>query len=131
MRVRAAFLVLLCAAACGTDLVLREVDARALSPEGIPVNKRAAFRSQVVIAKGVELTLDPALPPGRSSGVDPVKLLSVNVSRQAFADGKVSIDLDEMQRLKQVTISSTSGAANGLTTASKVIEAIEPDASKK
>jgi hypothetical protein len=131
IRARSLVFALVLGSACGTDLVLRQTEAAGPWPGGIPVNARAAFQSSVAIDPRVGLELDPSLPVTRTSGVDPVRLLSVDIRRQPFANGKVSLDLDELQRLKQVTISSESGVANGLTAASKVIGAAEPGAAGK
>ncbi|HTO53197.1 MAG TPA: hypothetical protein VMR50_07405 [Myxococcota bacterium] len=130
MSIRIALCALALEAACATNLVIKEqpingADGKAATWNGgLPVNKRAAYQPRVQIARNVKL--ETAAQPGRLDGVDPRELLSVDISRQAFATGKLEIDLDESQRLKKVTISSTSGAADGLTSASEVIQAIAP-----
>ena len=124
-----ALLACLCLSACATNLVIAERPSQGPWTGGIPVNQRAAFVATV--------EANPALsdlPPTSSSrvdGVHPLRVLSVDIRRQVFADGKVELELDGPQRLKQVTITSDSGAANGLSSASEVIDAVRPAQGKK
>ncbi len=102
-------------AGCGTSLVVTQTTPDAQDPGGVPVNRRATYRV-------VGLTLAPGVAPGcdappgckidldqRLDAVDPETLLSVNVSRQPFASGKLGLTLDARQAIEAVSISSDTG----------------------
>jgi hypothetical protein len=124
-----ALLACLCLSGCATNLVIAERPSQGPWTGGIPVNQRAAFVATVVANPA--LSDLPSQSTSRVDGVHPLRVLSVDIRRQIFADGKVQLELDAEQRLKQVTITSDSGAANGLATASEVIDAVQPAKGKK
>jgi hypothetical protein len=132
--VASALLSLVVGSGCATNLVVSQTaaDAAAL-PGGIPVNRRIGFRvssfttkpNAPLLCAGNTATCVPKLDQ-RHDGVDPNNLLFIDISRQAFASGTISLTLDEMQRIQDLTITSTSGAADGITSASEVIGAVAP-----
>lgn len=108
---------------CGTNLEIVEIDElSARKPPGIVVNKTARYRIQnVTVAQGVglDVTADDAQFPA----VDQFKVLSLNVKRQPFADGKLSVKLNPAQQLSTVGITSEAGAARALGAAAAAAEA--------
>lgn len=104
-------------AGCGTSLCIesspRGSDA---SPDGVVVNRRQFYSGKVsgrLAGKSTKISF---------AGVDHDDVLIVNISRKPFASGKLTLELDDRQLIRQVGITSETGAVAGANAATEVVE---------
>jgi len=109
---------------CATNLVVHEVPVLPDSPPGIVVNKRIVYAVSVTIVSGLGIV--PAPAEKAVVAVDQHRMLALNICRQPFANGKLSLELTKAQTLKNVALTSESGAARSLDAGKAIVEAAKP-----
>lgn len=90
------------------------------APSGVVVNARAVYTTKIYWrdSSGELRTLDG----GAVAAVDARRVLVVNMDREAFADGKLELDLNAAQQIERIAVTSTSHAPEVLQAAQKAVE---------
>lgn len=106
--------------ACGTSLDVYERDRNVDDPGGVVVNARALYAAKATLKI-------PGVQEGEAkfafAGVDPDKVLALNICRMPFADGKLSVTLDDRQVPTEVAITSEAALPGALEAAKAGLEA--------
>jgi len=111
--------------ACGTGLQVAEVPRKGdhlATPDGLVVNQWMTYQVDVTW-NGQGKDKPELLSVDRLTGVDAQHVLVVNICRQLFASGELTMNLEDAQRFKKVGLTGSPGVLSAATAASKGIDA--------
>lgn len=111
---------------CGTFLAISELDVKELeNPDGLVINRRGEYTVKADLnIKGKDKVKTEQLMMRNSSvnGVDHDKVIKLDVNRMPFSDGKLNVKLNEFQLMKEVELTSKTGANKAATAAQTGID---------
>jgi len=111
---------------CGTFLAISELDVKELeNPDGLVINRRGEYTVKADLnIKGKDKVITEQLMMRNSSvnGVDHDKVIKLDVNRMPFSDGKLNVKLNEFQLMKEVELTSKTGADKAATAAQTGID---------
>jgi hypothetical protein len=111
---------------CGTFLAISELDVKELeNPDGLVINRRGEYTVKADLnIKGKDKVKTEQLMMRNSSvnGVDHDKVIKLDVNRMPFSDGKLNVKLNEFQLMKEVELTSKTGADKAATAAQTGID---------
>jgi len=132
--VASATLISVLISGCGTFLAISELDsteeADMKKPDGLVVNRRGQYKVEVSInnnicnistndcSSKIVVENDSKIV----TGVDHNKVIKLDVNRMPFSDGKLNVKLNEFQLMKEVELTSKTGANKAATAAQTGID---------
>jgi|CXWL01.1.fsa_nt_gi hypothetical protein len=131
--VASATLISILISGCGTFLAISELDSREEAdmkkPDGLVVNRRGQYKVEVSISDNVcsintnDCTSKVVKNDSKIvTGVDHNKVIKLDVNRMPFSDGKLNVKLNEFQLMKEVELTSKTGASKAATAAQTGID---------
>ena len=124
MRIAPFALIPLLPCACGTGLKVTEVSRKGdlAKPGGLVINQWMVYEVDVAWNGNGE-DKPEILSEGPLTGVDVENVLVINICRQPFASGELTMGLEGAQRPKSIGLTGSPGVLTGATAASKGVEA--------
>jgi hypothetical protein len=117
---------------CGTFLAISELDVKKelKNPDGLVINRRGEYTVKVglntlkeIEGKDKEVITNQLEMRNRSiTGVDHDKVIKLDVNRMPFSDGKLNVKLNDFQLMKEVELTSKTGADKAATAAQTGID---------
>lgn len=117
---------------CGTFLAISELDVKKelKNPDGLVINRRGEYTVKVGLntLKEIEgkdkvvITNQLDMRNGSITGVDHDKVIKLDVNRMPFSDGKLNVKLNEFQLMKEIELTSKTGADKAATAAQTGID---------
>lgn len=109
---------------CGTFLNISELNLSPASkemenPDGLVINRRGQYKVDIVVEGSTESL---KLKKDIVTGVDHNKVIKLDVTRMPFSDGKLNVKLNEFQLMKEVELTSKTGASKAATAAQTGID---------
>ena len=121
---------------CGTFLSVSQTTVGDTAPNGIAVNKRVNYSTEVTFSGFYEKkhthTVSVDIDKKSVSGIDKNNVLVINGKRMPFSSGKLEITLTEEQLTSKVGITSQTGATRTVQAAGEIKKLTEkPEKPKK
>ncbi len=105
---------------CGTFLAISEVADSTKKPDALVINRPAMYKVKIKINTDGPLGFSKIKEKNIDFfGVDHTNVITLNVTRMPFSDGKLSVELNDAQLIKKVELTSKTGAER----AAKAVEA--------
>lgn len=89
------------------------------NPDGLVINRRSQYKVDIAVKGSIELL---KLKNDIVTGVDHNKVIKLDVTRMPFSDGKLNVKLNEFQLMKEVELTSKTGAGKAATAAQTGID---------
>jgi len=121
------FFVVTMISGCGTFFAISELNlkrsADMKNPDGLVVNRRGQYKVDIVVnsitsTESLKLKNDSDIV----TGVDHNKVIKLDVNRMPFSDSKLNVKLNEFQLMKEVELTSKTGADKAATAAQTGID---------
>lgn len=93
---------------CGTLLAISEASVTKGDPNALVVNRPATYAVKIIPIDGRFEQIKP--PEVMINGVDHDRVITLDVRRMPFSSGKLSVTLNDSQLIKEVELTSKSGA---------------------